>query len=52
MYFGVEFGVEFGEEGEIGVVGLELYFVEVDLGFSDDDIEGEVVYDDDYFVVW
>lgn len=48
LHPGAEFGAEFGEEGETGVAGLEPHLVEADLGFSDDDIEGEAVYDDDY----
>lgn len=41
-------GSEFGEEGETEVAGLAPHFVEAELGFSDDEIEGEAVYDDDY----
>lgn len=41
-------GVEFGAEDEGGVAGSEPHLVEADLGFSDDEIEGEVVYHDDY----
>ncbi|XP_024388256.1 uncharacterized protein [Physcomitrium patens] len=37
-----------GAGGEGGVAGSEPHLVEADLGFSDDEIEGEAVYHDDY----
>ena len=36
------------DEGEAGDAGSEPHLVEADIGFSDDEIEGEAVYDDDY----
>lgn len=41
-------GPEFADEGETEVAGLAPHLVEAELGFSDDEIEGEAVYDDDY----
>ena len=41
-------GLEFGAEGEARDASLEPHLVEANIGFSDDDIEGEAVYDDDY----
>ncbi|KAG0572405.1 hypothetical protein KC19_VG092200 [Ceratodon purpureus] len=37
-----------GEEGKAEDVDLKPHRVEADSGFSDDEIEGEAVYDDDY----